>query len=251
MSAPPASASAKTNGPAKVATSAAAAPAAAATPTTNRKPLLIGAVAGLVVLLVATIVVWWKVTQPPLVNESTPVLIKFAYTSRFDGMRFDDQKRYMLALEDRGGKEIEKAFAEGKVTEAEARKAKELAWFGQQFKHIEKYYSLPAGHARQEYVRKEAAKKVKKENKSDTTPKPGKNPKKPTAAPTVDVDVDRDETSETERPKTWPADVQDQWNQYREAYKQEKKALEEAEKAAKQAAKQAATPATNPAKTGG
>lgn len=156
-----------------------------------------------------------KANTPPPLNENTVSLIKFASGDRFAKLPFDDQKRYMIVLDERG-KEMEEAFKNRQITEAQLRLGKELAWFGKQLDRMERYYSEgPAG--RVAYINKLAEKKVKKDNEPSGSKSKDDD---------EDVDVQRDQASEELRPQTWPKDVQAKWKEFREAYSAAKKASE-------------------------
>lgn len=188
----------------------------------NRKNTLITAASAVLALgLLIGYFVWRsKANTPPPLNDSTTVLVKFASSDRFEKLPFDEQKRYMVTLDDRGN-EMEAAYKKGQLSEAQLRLGKELAWFGKQLDRMDRYYSEgPAG--RNAYIAKLAEKKVKKEIQPGSTKKQADE----------DEDIDRDETSETLRPQSWPKDVQAKWNEFRDAYRAARKAKEEALKPA-------------------
>ena len=190
----------------------------------NRKNALITAASAVLALgLLIGYFIWRaKANTPPPLNESTAALVKFTTTDRFEKLPFDEQKRYMITLDDRG-QEMEDAYKKGQISEAQLRLGKELAWFGKQLNRMDRYFSEgPAGRAA--YIAKLAEKKVKKEVKPGTS--------RSKQDDEDEDDVERDQTSETLRPQTWPKDVQTKWHEFRSAYSAARKAKEEALKPA-------------------
>jgi hypothetical protein len=237
---PPVTPSSKPH-PAGASKPAVAAPAAPAAPVRTKNWLLIGGGAAALVIVVTALIIWQKVTAPPRLNDSTLEITKFAASARFDKLPFSEQKKFMFKLEERKD-EVKSAYHAGKLDEVEFRTAKELAWFGDWLGKMDEYYAKPPGQQRQLYLERLVAKREKKDdndNKKPSSKKPADEHKLPK--------VERDESSETIRPESWPAEDKQRWLQFRSALSEVKDAQDKAEKAAKEAAARNRQGSTKPA----
>jgi hypothetical protein len=170
-------------------------------------------IGGSIAVIVVGLIVWMVIgavsSGEPRLNESTDVLTRFVTSQTFDGLPFEKQRQYYKVFDDRD-KQIDQSFHEHHLTEAQYRAALEAAWLGKHINRIEKYFSLPPGQQRADYIAGLLAKKNKK---------PGHNDKDK---------IEADESTAEMRVDRWPQPVRDQWNQFHAAYKKEKKARETA-----------------------
>jgi hypothetical protein len=187
-------------------------------PITRKQILMLAAVAGAIALVVG---VWylWKLTKPtlPRMNEPTAKLAIFTNTPFFEEQIFDIQAQYMKELDRRNEKEkdeIDNAFKAGQLTEAEYRKALQMAWFGKHLARVEKYYSM-TGPPRQQYLDELIVKKFKEDEEEAKNPKP---PKEISGNPTG--------AEEKARIEKWPAEARERWEGFEKAYKDRKKDVE-------------------------
>lgn len=223
---------------------AAAAPAKAPTGAAAylTKPNLIkyGSIAGGIVVLVGLLI--WKPWLPsaPRLNEPVATIARFAASSSLNRLTFDHQRQYMELLDEKDDGVVE-AYEQGKLTDQEFRRALQLGWYGEHLKKMDNFYSKPPT-LRAMYLDKQVDKKRKKKNKEKSEDKPDSK-----AALTAD-EIERDDSTEEQDIKRWPADVRQRWNDYRTAWaarkqywkdlkdQQKDKAAEEAAKGAEAAA---------------
>src|SRR5438105_7202100 len=130
---------------------------------TSRRWMVVAA-AFVVVAATVGIVIASRGGAEPRLNEGTTVLAKFVSTKDFDRLPFEKQRLYYKVLDDRG-KELDDAFKQGRLTEAEYRNALEAAWLGKHLNRVEKYFALAPGSARANYINQLVTKKVKKDAK--------------------------------------------------------------------------------------
>src|SRR5687768_1269924 len=176
---------------------------------TRRRMWLIGGIGGAVALiaLVAAAVLVFNDDVPRL-NENAVVLAKFVHAGRFHELPFEQQRQFYKVLDDRDD-ELDQAFADRRLTESEYRSGLEAAWLGKHLNRVEKYFALPPGQGRVNYITKLLDKKERK---------------KPEAA----GDIDADETVAEMRVEKWPPAVRSQWELFHDAYRKERKAREAA-----------------------
>src|SRR5687767_1759309 len=101
-------------------------------PITRKQIQILIGVAAVIALVVAA---WFGIksmkTTMPRLDEPTPVLVKYVLSDHFRSQPFEMKKQFMQALDERNekanpqqnkpGKEIDQAFAEGKINETEYR----------------------------------------------------------------------------------------------------------------------------------
>src|SRR5438067_4199921 len=110
-----------------------------------------GAVAALAAI--AWLIISFMGPGEPRLNENTVVLTKFARSTQFDALPFDKQRQFYKVLDDRG-QELDQAYRDHRLTEPEYRAGLEAAWLGKHIKHVEKYFALPPGQSRADYITK-------------------------------------------------------------------------------------------------
>lgn len=177
--------------------------------------VMIGVGAAVLVALIAGIWIWKGSGEPPRYNASTLELVKYMTSSRFEKLPFEQRKPYLVVLEDRDDKdEVERLFAEGKITEAQGRAAKELAWAGKWLSRMDTYNSKPTPAAKAQWIASQVNKREKDKEKEKTTKKP--------VDPNAKA-IERDQASEEYIPLSWPKDVQEHYNALRAAIKEEEK----------------------------
>jgi hypothetical protein len=181
----------------------------------RRKWILGAAAAGAVVLAV---LIWaavgWFSDNTPRLNENAVVLAKFVASSRFEALPFEQQRQFYKVLDDRD-QELDQAYRDTRVKEPEYRAGLEAAWLGKHLNRVEKYFALPLGQGRIDYVNKLLDKRERKNAK----------PHDPAALP----DIDADETAAELKVEKWPSAPRTQWDQFHAAYRKQRKAREAAQ----------------------
>lgn len=166
-------------------------------------------VAAAVLLLVLALWLFTSGSSEPRLNENSVVLAKFVNTKNFDALPFDKQRQFYKVLENRE-KDLEQAFRDKRLSEPEYRTALDAAWLGKHINRTEKYFALPPGQARTDYINKLIDKKLRKN-----------------AKPQDPSEIDPDETAASQKVDGWPAAVKQQWQQFHTIYRAEKKAKEQ------------------------
>jgi hypothetical protein len=201
-----------------------------------RKPQVIkygSAAVGL--LLLIGLFVWhpWS-PRPPRLNEDPAVIARYAASS-IHKLPFDYQRQYMELLDEKD-KRVEEAYEQGQLSDQEFRRALQLAWYGEHLKKMDNFYSKPPS-MRLMYLDKQVEKKRRKKLKDKDEAKPDDK------APLKADEIDRDDSTEEQDVKRWPADVRQRWTEYRTALanrKQYWKDQKEQHKADQETAKSAA-----------
>jgi len=172
----------------------------------NRRRIWIG-LAAAIILLGAAI---WILTSmlsngEPRLNDNSVVLTKFVNSKAFDALPFEKQRQFYKVLDDRND-EIDQLYSAGRLTEQEYRTALEAGWLGKHINHVEKYFALPPGRGRDEYIDKLLDKKARK-------------------APSGKAGaIKPDETAAEMKVDAWPPAVREQWKTFHTIYSKEKKA---------------------------
>src|SRR5882672_5174795 len=119
------------------------------TPITKKQIQILCGVAGAIAVIVGAWFLWQKTRpQMPRMDAPTPVLAKYVMTEHFRQQPFDMQVQFMKQLDARNkrdkkdsnqGKELDKVFADGRITETEYRGALQMAWFGKHLTRVDKY----------------------------------------------------------------------------------------------------------------
>jgi hypothetical protein len=208
--------------------------------TKKKKPVFaIVSVLALIVVIVG--VVWvWKIMHPgpPLPTAPTPKLVDWVTNQeRFKATEFGRQKELLGALDNRE-EEIEQMFRSHKLTEPQMGMAREAAWLGKQMGRMEKFFSLPPGQQRLDYIKKVV-------DKMDDVDEPPK-----TKGPNDEKLPKRDKKWGKTVIAIFPADVQAQWKEYQKAINDEQDRRKKERKAAEKAGA-ATKPATNASKASG
>jgi hypothetical protein len=147
----------------------------------------------------------------PRLNDNAVALTKYIGSKTFEELPFDQQRQYYKVLDDRDD-ELDQAYASKRLSESEYRVGLEAAWLGKHINRTEKYFSLPPGQARVNYVAKLLDKKELKRQRQKANPNPG--------------DIDADETAAELKVEKWPAAVRSQWTLFHDAYRAQKKLSE-------------------------
>src|SRR6266581_7214743 len=205
---------------------------AAKQPITKKQLLAVGGVIAGIAVIFAIWFIWQKTRpQMPRLDAPTPVLVKYVMTSDFERQPFDMQAQFMKQLEVRNegdkkdkekdpnkGKELDKAFADGRISETEYRAALQMAWFGKHLGRVDRY-AAASGSQRQAYLDELILRQIKEKELEKTNPKPPKE---------NDIIGNPSAAEEKARIDTWPADVREKWYQFQNDYKARKKKIEEA-----------------------
>jgi hypothetical protein len=208
-------------------------------PVEKKKPLV--AIIAIVALVVAIVAGWilWKTLRPgpPLPTAPTEKLVPYVISPKFNEASWDKKQLYLGAVEKRED-EVEKLYRGGKLTEPEMGMAREAAWLGKYVGRMDKFFSLPPGQQRVDYINKVVDKiddvdePLKVKTPEDKLPKRDKKWGKTIIA-------------------TFPSDVQQQWKEFQKAINDEQDRRKKEKKAAEKAAEKAAAtrPATNASKS--
>jgi len=188
------------------------------------------------------IAIWFGVksmgTKLPRLDEPTPVLVKYVMTDHFHAQPFDMKAQFMKTLDERNekadpkqnkpGKEIDDAFANGKINETEYRTAKQMAWFGKQLARVDKWNSL-SGAQKQAYLDEMIVKKLNEKEWEEKHPKPPKEEGKISGNPTG--------AEERAQLNSWPAEARERWQAFEKAYNAREKEIEKLRAQTRPAAK--------------
>lgn len=204
----------------------------------RQQKLLIGGVGGAALIVAIAVLLifqpWHKAI--PRLNDEPARIAQLAASPDFAKMPFSQREVYMKVM-DQKKTQIEQAYAAGKLTDDEYRKALEAAHLGRLLDHMKKYYARPPGRARDAYLDKVIDKKEKKVQSLKKNPAALKD-KKAEAVP-------RDDSEEDVEINSWPADVRAQFAQFRQILNDRKKLHKDVKNAAKASTQNA--PATEPA----
>ena len=192
------------------------------TPITKKQILILCWIAVGIAAIVAAWFIWQKTRpQMPRMDAPTPVLAKYIMTSDFPKQPFDMQVQFMKQLDSRNEKdkkELDKAYADGRITETEYRAALQMAWFGKHLTRVDKY-SAQGGPQKQAYLDELILKKLKEEEEDKLHPKPPKE---------GDISGNPSAAEERQIVDKWPAEAKERWYQFEKEYKARKKKIEEA-----------------------
>jgi hypothetical protein len=192
-----------------------------------------GAIA-LIALVVVALVVWrpWQ-SGPPRLNEAPSKIASFTTSDGFAKLPFDRQWVYLKQMDAKEDALVE-AYRAGRMSEEEYRKALEAAYLGRQLGRMKKYFERTPGAEREAYLDKLLTKK--ESEKRGDKPQPKLKADGTVKAPKVDAkdaedlkDLKRDDSEETAAIKSWPADVQKQWQEFHSALRTRKRLLHEQE----------------------
>jgi len=148
----------------------------------------------------------------PRLNENAVVLGKFVGSARFEQLPFEQQRQFYKVLDDRD-QELDQAFRDRRLTESDYRAGLEAAWLGKHLNRVEKYFALPPGQGRTDYIDKLLAKRDRKK-----------------AKPQDSTDIDADENAAELKVEKWPSATRTQWDVFHTAYRKQRKAHEDAQK---------------------
>ena len=186
----------------------------------RQQKLLVGGIGGaaLVIAIVLAVIFRPWHTPVPRLNDEPYKLAQLAASSDFNKIPFEQREVYMKMM-DHKRDIISQAYASGKITDVEYRKALEAAHLGKHLALMRKFYERAPGPARDAYLDKVLDKRDKKRDtrKHNTDAKQEKK----------EQDLLRDDSDEDIEIGNWPADVQTQWKTYRAALADRKKAHKE------------------------
>ena len=196
---------------AAVSTSAAHEPASR--PASQRRRLIsAGSVGALALAAAITAAVVLGGGGTPRLNDNAVVLAKFLASARFEQLPFEQQRQFYKVLDDRD-EELDQAWRDRRLTESQYRAGLEAAWLGKHLNRVEKYFALPPGQGRVEYIDKLLDKRDRKN-----------------AKPANPSDIDADETAAELKVEKWPSATRTQWDVFHTAYRKQRKAREDAQK---------------------
>jgi len=190
--------------------------------------------AALIALLVVGLVAWkpWQ-SGPPRLNEAPSKIASFTTSGDFSKLPFDRQLVYLKQMDAKEDALVE-AYRAGRMSEEEYRKALEAAYLGRQLGRMKKYFDRTPGAERDAYLDKLLTKKESEKRGDAPQPKLKADgtlkPPKVDAKDANDVkDLKRDDAEESLAIKSWPADVQKQWQEFHSALRARKRLLREQE----------------------
>ncbi len=203
-------------------------PSALKTPITKKQILILCSIAGAIALIVGLYFLWQK-TRPrmPRLDAPTPVLAKYVMTEDFQNQPFDMQAQFMKVLDVRNkkdktdpnkGKELDKAYADGRISETEYRASLQMAWFGKHLARVDRY-AAQGGAQKQAYLDELILEQIKEKELEKTNPKPPK---------VNDISGNPSAAEEKAELDKWPAEVREKWYHFQNDYKARKKKIEEA-----------------------
>ncbi len=189
---------------------------------TKKQILILCWAAGGIAVIVAAWFIWQKTRpQMPRMDAPTPVLVRYILTEDFEKQPFDMQVQFMKQLDGRNEKdkkEVDKAYAEGRINETEFRAALQMAWFWKHMSRVDKY-SAQGGPQKQAYLDELILKQIKEKEEEKRNPKPPKE---------GDISGNPSAAEEKARIDKWPPDARERWYQFEKAYKDRKKVIEAA-----------------------
>src|SRR5678815_2491419 len=164
----------------------------------------VGIVVGLLVL-VAAVIAWkaWPRHLPPA--SDTVAVAKLTNSSTFASLPEAKRREYIRALR-KNNEALATALSSGKLTRAEYDTAASYAWLARQLDHMEGYFELPAGPARDKFVA-ELSEKSRKAG--------------PSSAPAITDTKARDKIVDLWM-ADWATDRKAQWEEYRKVSKSKK-----------------------------
>jgi hypothetical protein len=210
-----------------------------------------GAGGGALVALVVVALIVWKPWQsgPPRLNEGPSKIASFTTSNEFSKLPFDRQVVYLKQMDAKEDALVE-AYRAGRMGEEEYRKALEAAYLGRQLGRMKKYFDRTPGAERDAYLDKLLARK--EAEKRGDTPQPKLKADGTLKQPKVDAkdaedlkDLKRDDSEESAVIKSWPADVQKQWQEFHSALRARKRLMHEQELKLLKAKMAATQPAGN------
>jgi hypothetical protein len=200
-------------------------------PRRQQKILIAGIGGAALAVALAVLLIFQPWHRPvPRFNDEPARIAQLAASSDFDKLPFSQREAYMKVMDQRKA-QIEQAYAGGKLSDDEYRKALEAAHLGKLLDHMKKYYARPPGRARDAYLDRVIDKKEKKVTSLKKNPT-AKKEKKADSIP-------RDDSEEDAEINSWPPDVRAQFLQFRQALSDHKKLHKELKKAAEPATQNA------------
>jgi hypothetical protein len=161
------------------------------------------------VAIVAAAVFWPRSTPKP--SGDVVKVAKFVHEPRFLEVPEADRRPYIEALRKKSH-ELDKALAAGRLTKAEHEVAQSYAWFARQVDHVEEYYRLVPGPAREKYWEARMAKYRKPKEAGSSSSDDG-----------PEVDDDKRDEIVGRWLAQWEPDRRRQWDEYRKLSKEKKK----------------------------
>jgi hypothetical protein len=176
----------------------------AATQSQTSRRLPMGVIAALLVVIAAAVA--WKLWPRHLPPASDTISVaKLTSSSDFAALPEAKRREYIRALR-KNSDALASALSSGKISQAEYDNAASYVWLARQLDHMEGYFELPAGAARDRFVT-ELAEKSKKAG--------------PSSAPAITDAKAHDKVAELWM-TDWAADRRAQWEEFRRASKSKK-----------------------------
>ena len=188
----------------------------------RQQKILIGGI-GVAALVIAAALLLifrpWQKAEPPRLNDSPAKLAQLAGSPQFAAMPFDRREIYMKMMDQKKA-QIEQAYAAGQIGDEDYRRSLEAAHLGKRLDEMKKYFSKPAGHAREAYLDKLLRKHETKQETLDKNPTARKE-KKADAIP-------RDDVEEQKEMDSWPPEIRAQFSIFQKEYAERKKLFKQA-----------------------
>ena len=167
----------------------------------------------------------WQRSAMPRLNGEPANLARFSASPNFARLPFDQREAYMKMM-DKKKTQITAAYSAGTIDDDEYRKTLEAAHLGKRLDEMKKYYSKPAGAARDAYLDKLLAKEDKKHEALKSNPSARQEKKQ--------EQIPRDDSDEQAEMNTWPPNVRAQYQSFKQALAERKKRRKEAKSEKKQ-----------------
>lgn len=184
---------------------------AAGQPGVKRTGIYLLAVAAVLVISLASAIV---LKAPSTPTNDAATLAKLASSEEFQKAPPEKQRQYMISMNNKSD-QIVAAYKSGKLTPEEYRAAMNAGWMAKQDEHMAKYYALPAGKARADYLDRLADKHEKKKASE-------------AARPELSDDFKHDPVYEEGYVARWPPEKRAQYESFRQALLAHRRAYEEA-----------------------
>ena len=200
----------------------------------HRRVALIAGIGGAalgVALAVLLIFRPWQRSSIPRLNDEPASLARFAASPNFAKLPFDQREAYMKMM-DKKKTQITAAYSAGTIDDDEYRKTLEAAHLGKRLDEMKKYFSKPAGAARDAYLDKLLAKEDKKHENLKRNPSARQEKKQ--------EQIPRDDSDEQAEMSSWPPNVRAEYETFHQALAARKKRHKESRTEKRQSSQPAA-----------
>jgi hypothetical protein len=178
----------------------------------------VGGVALIAALVLLFVFRPWQPAAPPRLNDEPAKLAQLVASPAFDKLPFDQREVYMKVI-DRKKSQMTQAYSAGRITDDEYRKALQAAHLGKRLDEMHKYFSRPAGRAREAYLDKMIDKDAKQKAALSRDPTARKEKK--------EEKIPRDSSDEEAEINRWPPEIRAQYGQFKASLNDRRKLYKE------------------------